>query len=346
MFNILYYTILIACSLASCYIFSKQQPKVRRTAMQLFFRRLNYGVLLAITLSLWAYQIALWVVPKGTTQYETLRIPQYGSKLSSVNLSGMIEETYPFGKDRRQYLMYFEPENGAITQDRVVYFVHGGSWRMGSPELYRPAAQFFVKRGYAVIITAYRLAPQYNYLDMREDLNQSMKKVLTILKSKQLHRKKILLAGDSAGANLAALLLYDRKNLAKIGMKQSKFDCFISFAGPLNLNVLSPSQELTDFAGTPQDSTFQQANPYQYIQKNEKTPVLCFHGTKDGYVNYNCSKTFVQKLNKVRSNLAQLVTLDNESHINIIGDWIYDTDSEIHIFLNNWLDDMEKKLKN
>ncbi len=346
MFNILYYTILIACSLASAYIFSKKQPKVKRSALQLFFRRMNYAVLLLITLLLWSYQIALWTIPKGASLHETLRIPHYGSKLSSVDLSEMIEETYPFGKDRRQYLMYFEPENGQITQDRVVYFIHGGSWKMGSPELYRPAAKFFVQRGYAVIITAYRLAPQYNYLDMREDLNQSMKKVLTILKSKQLDRKKILLAGDSAGANLAALLLYDRKNLAKIGLEQSKFDCFISFAGPLNLNVLTTSQELTDFAGTPQDSTFQQANPYQYIQQNEKIPVLCFHGTKDGYVNYDCSKTFVQKLNMVQSNLAQLVTLDNETHINIIGDWIYDTDSEIHLFLNNWLDDIEKKIKN
>ena len=347
MFPLLFYSILSICTLGCIYIFTKKESSAdrRKSDVQRFMRRMNYAFLICITTILWTYQVLLWIVPKGKALHETLRIPYHASHLSAADVSGMKEQTFPYGNHPRQYLMLFEPENGKVTQDRVVYFVHGGSWRYGSPELYRPVAKFFVERGYAVMITAYRLSPQHGYLEMREDLNLSMKKVLTILKSKRWQRKKILLGGDSAGANLAALLLYDRANLKKIGVKQSKFSDFIAFAGPLNLNELSDSKELFEYAGTRTDSTFQMANPINYIQKNEKTPVLCLHGTRDGYVTYASSKTFIQQLNKAQPKLGQMVTFDNYTHLDVIGEWICKK-NDVRFFLEKWLEERETRVLN
>jgi acetyl esterase/lipase len=345
MFSILYYTILLVCTLGSIYIFSKNKPTKARFGFQLLMRRVNYLILLLITLGLWSYQFSLWFVPKGTPLHETLRVPFHVSDMAAYDVSEIKETTFPYGKNARQYLIWFEPANKKITQDRVIYFIHGGSWRYGNPEMYRPFAQFFTKRGYAVAITGYRLAPQFGYMEMREDLNLSMKKILEILKNKDFQNKKLLLVGDSAGANLAALLLYDRKNLNKIGVDQSIFDGLIAFAGPMNLDELDESIALKDYAGARTDSTFQLANPINYLQSDETTPILCLHGTKDGYVNYASSKTFIQRLNQINPKLGQLATFENKTHLDIIGKWLCNK-NEVRIFFEKWLDEKEQVVRN
>ena len=345
MFSLLFYGILFICSLGSIYIFSKNKPTKQRIGFQLLMRRVNYLILLLITLGLWSYQFSLWIIPKGQAFHETLRVPFHVSDMAAYDISGMKETVFPYGKNARQHLIWFEPANEKITQERIIYFVHGGSWRYGSPEMYRPFAKFFTERGYAIMITGYRLAPQFGYLEMREDLNLSIKKALKVLKSKHFQDKKLLLIGDSAGANLAALLLYDRKNLEKLGLDQSIFDGLIAFAGPMNLNELDESVALKDYAGARTDSIFQLANPINYLQPDEKTPVLCLHGTKDGYVNYASSETFIKKINQITPKLGQLATFENQTHLDIIGKWLCH-ESEVRVFFEKWLDEKEKMIRN
>jgi alpha-beta hydrolase superfamily lysophospholipase len=342
MFSTFLYVLLLVLTLVSVWSIYKKRKDKNKLSIR---ARIIKIILFTITIGIWLYQIAIWLLPNGNFLHETLRLPHHYIEIKRASIGNMEEERYPYGKQSNQYLLYFEPKNKEITQERIVYFIHGGGWHIGSPELYRPAAQFFTERGYAVIMPAYRLAPKYGYQAIRKDLNLAMRKALNVLEWKKLHHRNIILIGDSAGGHLAALLLYDRKNLKNIGIDQSKFDCFISLAGALNLDKMSHSVAVRRFVGSPMDSTFHVANPFNYIQENEETPVLCIHGTCDGYVNYNASKSFVKKLNQIRPNLAQMATLDDATHLEVVGKWIYE-ENDTRLFLERWLSKFEKVIQN
>ena len=346
MFFKLYYVLLTIFVIASIWVLTRSKSAFQSApSRKQSLRKVNNIVLFLVTLLLLSYQVMLWTVPKGKELHETLRLLPHSSKLINIDIEGMEESRYPFGGHNRQYLMLFQPKDGKISQDRIVYFVHGGAWRYGSPEMYKPVAKYFTDRGYAVFITAYRLAPQFHYKHMREDLNLSFKKVMEILKSKNWSNRKIMLMGDSAGSNLAALLLYDRENLRKIGVKQSQFDCFVSFVGALDIDKMHKTNAFKEFTNNYDIETLKQANPANYIQKDEQVPVLAFHGTADGFVDYECTESFVKKLNTVQPNLAQLLTIEEGTHISVGGEWLY-KDNEVKQFFENWLDKKELQLEN
>lgn len=342
----LYYILLTVFLIASIWVLTRSKEAFQSApSRKKSFQKINNIVLFLVTLLLLSYQILLWTVPKGKELHETLRLLPHSSKLVAIELEEMEETRYPFGGDLRQYLILSQPKDGKITQDKIIYFVHGGAWHYGSPEMYRPVAKYFTDRGYAVFITAYRLAPKFHYEHMREDLNLSFKKVMEVLKSKNWSNRKIMLMGDSAGSNLAALLLYDRENLRKIGAKQSQFDCFVSFVGALNIDKMHETNAFKEFTNGYDSEILKKANPLTYIQKDEQVPVLAFHGTADGYVDYECTKSFIKKLNTIRPNLAQMLTINDGTHISVGGEWLY-KENEVKLFFENWLDKKESQLEN
>lgn len=346
MFFKLYYVLLTVFLIASIWVLMRSEEAFQSApSRKQSFQKVNNLVLFLVTLLLLSYQVMLWTVPKEKELHETLRLLPHNSKLIALDVDGMEETRYPFGGHPRQYLMFFQPADGKVTQDKIVYFVHGGAWRYGSPEMYRPVAKYFTDRGYAVFITAYRLAPQFHYEHMREDLNLSFKKVMEVLKSKNWSNRKIMLMGDSAGSNLAALLLYDRENLRKIGVKQSQFDCFVSFVGALDIDKMHQTDAFKEFTNGYDPEILKKANPINYIQNNEQVPVLAFHGTADGFVDYKCTKSFIKKLNSVQPNLAQLLTIEDGTHISVGGEWLY-KDNEVKQFFENWLNKKELQLEN
>jgi len=346
MFFKLYYALLAIFIIASIWVLTRSKTAYQSApSRKQSLRKVNNIVLFLVTLFLLSYQILLWTVPKGIELHETLRLLPHSSKLIALDVNEMEETRYPFGGNPRQYLIFSQPKNGAVTQDKVIYFVHGGAWRYGSPEMYRPVAKYFTDRGYAVFITAYRLAPEFHYEHMREDLNLSFKKVMEVLKSKNWSNRKVMLMGDSAGSNLAALLLYDRENLRKIGAKQSQFDCFVSFVGALDIDKMHQTAAFEEFTNGYDPKILKKANPVSYLQKDEQVPVLAFHGTADGYVDYECTESFIKKLNTVQPNLAKILTVNEGTHISVGGEWLY-KENEVKQFFENWLDKKELQLEN
>jgi acetyl esterase len=95
----------------------------------------------------------------------------------------------------------FAPEGRAP----VVLYVHGGGWALGSPEECEPLCRLLALRsGWATIAPDYRLAPEHPYPAALEDIER----VLAWLRARgevlDLDTSRLALAGDSAGANLAA----------------------------------------------------------------------------------------------------------------------------------------------
>lgn len=204
-------------------------------------------------------------------------------------------EKHRFGPAWRQYLLAWWPDQAQITKNSVVILYHGGGWRVGWPALHPTLAEFFLREGFPVIMPAYRLAPWAGHRQMREDLSLALGTTLRLLQERGLGDKKILMAGMSAGATLAAHLVFDRAELERIGVAQSLFSGFVSFAGPLDLGQMPGFRAVHDYAGGKSGSAaFQVANPLHYIAGDEQIPVLMMHGTVDAIVPFGCSESFFQ----------------------------------------------------
>lgn len=95
----------------------------------------------------------------------------------------------------------FAPEGRAP----VVLYVHGGGWALGSPEECEPFCRLLTLRsGWATIAPDYRLAPEHPYPAALEDIERVLAWLRDRGEALDLNTSGVALAGDSAGANLAA----------------------------------------------------------------------------------------------------------------------------------------------
>lgn len=88
--------------------------------------------------------------------------------------------------------------------DRVILYLHGGSWAFGNLHTARAAATFLsTYSGYRVLVAEYRLAPEHPYPAGAEDCAA----VYFWLRQNGFSAEQIALFGDSAGGNLSLSLL-------------------------------------------------------------------------------------------------------------------------------------------
>jgi acetyl esterase len=87
----------------------------------------------------------------------------------------------------------------------VVLYLHGGGWALGSVEEAEPFCRALANAsGWAVLVAGYRLAPEHPYPAAIEDVERTVTWLERHGGGLELDAARIALAGDSAGANLAA----------------------------------------------------------------------------------------------------------------------------------------------
>jgi acetyl esterase/lipase len=115
-------------------------------------------------------------------------------------------------------------------RDRCLLYLHGGAWCMGSPRTHRRlVADLASGAGVRAVSVDYRLAPEHPYPAGLDDCVAAYHWLL----DRRVDPSRIVVAGDSAGGNLAAALLL---RLRDAGMPL-----------PAGAVLLSPA---TDLAGT------------------------------------------------------------------------------------------------
>jgi len=121
-------------------------------------------------------------LPTGVTQYRNL---SYG----------------PYGKWNR--LDVYCPEGTAEALPTIVS-IHGGGFVYGTKEIYRRYGMDMARRGFAFVNFNYRLAPENRFPAPLEDTNAVMQWVMANARQYHLDPGRIILLGDSAGAQLAS----------------------------------------------------------------------------------------------------------------------------------------------
>jgi acetyl esterase len=87
----------------------------------------------------------------------------------------------------------------------AIVFLHGGGWTLGAFETYEPFCRQLANRtGSIVIWVDYRLAPEHPFPAAFDDTRAALRWIYDNAIRLGLDEHRIMLAGDSAGGNLAA----------------------------------------------------------------------------------------------------------------------------------------------
>jgi acetyl esterase/lipase len=265
---------------------------------------------------------------------ELSQLPPLYYKSLTKKVSPMKMTKIPFGDHHRQYMLVYEPQERVAEQDKVIYFLHGGGWRVGRPERRQLLAELFTSMGYTVVLPTYRLIPKFTFYDLLADTQSGFQHFLQL---PQAQGKRTLLMGESAGGNLASLLLYRRDLLEEIGISQDQFAGFVSVVGVLDMDGMPDNFYLRSYNGGRGSAIFHQSNPVNFLQEDEKVPVLIVHGTNDGLVPFRSAQRFAKKLQLIRPDLVDLFVVENGSHISVAGDWLFE-ENAVRKKVTSWIE--------
>ncbi|MFB2582790.1 alpha/beta hydrolase [Herbiconiux sp. P15] len=99
----------------------------------------------------------------------------------------------------------FSPSTGTDALPTVVW-IHGGAWISGDKSQVRPYVRKIAAEGYTTVSLNYPIAPEQSYPVALRDLNDALAFLVENAATYRIDPSRIVLAGDSAGANLASQL--------------------------------------------------------------------------------------------------------------------------------------------
>jgi acetyl esterase/lipase len=92
-------------------------------------------------------------------------------------------------------------------------YIHGGGWVSGDLDTHDPLCRALADEGRCRVISLdYRLAPEHRFPAAIDDCRTAFDLVISQAKRLSLDPQRIGVAGDSAGANLAAVLCQERQS--------------------------------------------------------------------------------------------------------------------------------------
>ncbi len=115
-----------------------------------------------------------------------------------------VEDCTIDGPDARAILRILVPVENPIG---VLVYYHGGGWVLGSIDEYDTVARKLAERtSCAVVLVEYRLAPEHRYPAAVDDSYAALEWVGQNIKYIAGREVPLIVAGDSAGGNLAAVM--------------------------------------------------------------------------------------------------------------------------------------------
>lgn len=116
----------------------------------------------------------------------------------------------------RHVLDVYAPPNAKNLP--VVFWIHGGGWQTGDKTSVQSKPQWFTGKGFVFVATNYRLLPEVDMETLIKDVAKALGWTHQHIAEHGGDPKRILIAGHSAGAQLAALLCTDDRYLKAEGV--------------------------------------------------------------------------------------------------------------------------------
>lgn len=161
-----------------------------------------------------------------------------------------VKKNVPYGPGLRHLVDIYLPKGDDDDDTKrscpAVIFVTGGAWIIGYKAWAVPLGRALSAQGVVVIAPDYRNCPQARVDGMLEDVDRAVGWVFDNAEELGVDRRKIVLAGQSAGAHLCALLLLRRaeeepasywRQQPRRSWRPSDVAGFVGVSGPYHLEA-------------------------------------------------------------------------------------------------------------
>lgn len=172
----------------------------------------------------------------------------------------------------------------------VVVYVHGGGWaagdKRGGPGAVETPA--LVNAGFAVFSINYRLAPEFLFPAMIEDVKCAIRSLRAHAADYQIDPNRIGVWGGSAGGHLVSLLgTADESAGFDVGEYleySSRAQAVVNMYGPTDLTVpMTTNQQLQLLMNAFPPNLYAAGSPVTYVSPDDP-PFLVLHGNQDKLV--------------------------------------------------------------
>jgi acetyl esterase/lipase len=249
-------------------------------------------------------------LPSPTTAFDPSRLGSQENDIIYCTIDGV---------DLKMDLYFPENMEGPWP---VAVYVHGGAWQGGDKTEgagYREVPEMMA-RGYLVASVNYRLAPQYRFPAMIEDVKCAIRHLRANAAAYNLHPQRIGAWGGSAGGHLVALLGVTDPDDGLEGQGgypqySSRVQAVAALFGPADIRLGTDAvSTLERVFGTSDTSApiFEIASPVVYASADDP-PFLILHGTQDPVVPPEHSQVLYDALTQVGVP-ATLVMVENAGH--------------------------------
>ncbi len=197
----------------------------------------------------------------------------------------------------------YRPSKSAKSHRRpLVVLIHGGGWKSGQREDYRPHALKVAKAGYVVASLSYRLSGVAKFPAAVRDVNAALQFLADHSDEYGIDPQKIVLMGGSAGGHLSMLSGYSKdpafrpdsdpsfKPVRALDQKPVplKIAAIFNFYGPCDLtsDFAKKVDVVRSFMGVDYEEDpelYRKASPIYEINPSSP-PTLIVHGTIDDIV--------------------------------------------------------------
>jgi acetyl esterase/lipase len=263
-------------------------------------RWIVWTVLALALLALGAFGLWRWAVAAGsaaTLEWIDARFPRDGEvRLAAQGSYGThpaqrAELWVPAGQ---AFAETTGGDTGSIRHPLVV-FVHGGAWRIGSPEEYRFVARTLGEAGFATALVGYRLVPEGRFPAMLEDTAAAIAWVRERAPCAGVRTDRIALSGHSAGAYNVLMMGLDPQWLRAAGVPAETIGGIVSLAGPADFYPFTSDSAKNAMGHVAEPRTTQ---PVAFARA-DATPLLLLHGTEDTVVRVRNARRLAAALRKV-----------------------------------------------
>ena len=246
-----------------------------------------------------------------------------------MNSSVSVLSDISYGKHERHKVDIFIP--GKVKAGSgVILFIHGGGWSDGDKSVHHPDAQFFCERGFISAVMNYRFVSEVlNVSDELDDITAALKKIKEVCAEKGFSAEKLILSGGSAGAHLALLYSYLRRDASPVlpvavCVYCPPVSCFaedflLGISGEFEewkYSVLSAccGERLTkdSFCGASQQEALRRISPIEYVTP-QCIPTAVFYGARDELIPVSHIKAFIKLLEENNVTNESLV-YENSGH--------------------------------
>ncbi len=194
----------------------------------------------------------------------------------------------------------------------VLVDVHGGGWITGDKHWRRGLNRAFADMGLCVISPNYGLSPRFKYPECVKHLFACFKWICDHAEERRLDLDNVLITGDSAGGQLACLVLAIQNNAA-VKARIGAVDSPLRFKGGMLVcgaydpdsmakNILSNKLflEMTGYGRKHlrEFKDYDLMNPVNFVDKDFPADVMVAYGRFDAFVGGN-EKILFKRLNEL-----------------------------------------------